>query len=107
MSASSPISLSQFLWIEHSPGQSHDLSARIMRKFGNLMPSLDDIFRYFWGVWKMMLGRKEGLDHLDVSAESFWSSFYAIAVALPPMFRSEERRVGKGRRSRETHYSHE
>ena len=36
------------------------------------MPSLDDIFRYFWGVWKMMLGRKEGLGYLDISAEGFW-----------------------------------
>lgn len=50
------------------------------------MPSLDDIFRYFWGVWKMMLGRKEGLTYLDISAEGFWSSFYAIAIALPPLF---------------------
>ncbi|MBB5703116.1 hypothetical protein FHS76_003012 [Ochrobactrum daejeonense] len=52
------------------------------------MPSLDDIFRYFWGVWKMMLGRKDGLDYLDISAEGFWSSFFAIAVALPPLFAS-------------------
>lgn len=52
------------------------------------MPSLDDIFRYFWGVWKMMLGRKEGLNYLDISAEGFWSSFFAIAVALPPLFAS-------------------
>ena len=52
------------------------------------MPSLDNIFRYFWGVWKMMLGRKEGLDYLDISAEDFWSSFYAIAIALPPLFAS-------------------
>ncbi len=52
------------------------------------MPSLDDIFRYFTGVWKMMLGRREGLDYLDVSAEDFWASFYAIAVALPPLFAS-------------------
>ena len=52
------------------------------------MPNLDNIFRYFWGVWKMMLGRKEGLDYLDISAEDFWSSFYAIAIALPPLFAS-------------------
>ncbi len=52
------------------------------------MPSLDDIFRYFSGVWKMMLGRKEGLNFLDISAEDFWASFYAIAVALPPLFAS-------------------
>lgn len=52
------------------------------------MPSLDDIFRYFNGVWRMMLGRRDGLDYLDISAEDFWSSFYAIVVALPPLFAS-------------------
>lgn len=52
------------------------------------MPSLDDIFRYFRGAWKMMLGRKDGLNFLDISAEDFWASFYAIAVALPPLFAS-------------------
>lgn len=52
------------------------------------MPSLDDIFRYFRGAWKMMLGRKDGLNFLDISAEDFWVSFYAIAVALPPLFAS-------------------
>lgn len=50
------------------------------------MPNLDSIFRYFQGVWKMMLGRKDGLDYLDISAEDFWASFYAIVVALPPLF---------------------
>ncbi|MBV2144163.1 hypothetical protein KUG47_11725 [Falsochrobactrum sp. TDYN1] len=49
------------------------------------MPSLDDIFRYFTGVWKMMLGRKDGLSYLDISAEDFWTSFSAILVALPPL----------------------
>jgi len=49
------------------------------------MPSLDDIFRYFTGIWKMMLGRKDGLAYLDISAEDFWTSFYAIIVALPPL----------------------
>ncbi|ENS71988.1 hypothetical protein [Brucella melitensis] len=52
------------------------------------MPSLDDIFRYFRGAWKMMLGRKDGLNFLDISAEDFWASFYAIAVALLPLFAS-------------------
>ena len=59
-----------------------------MRNIGEPMPSLDDIYRYFLGVWKMMLGRRDGLDYLDISAEGFWSSFFAIAVALPPLFAS-------------------
>ncbi|MFD1199220.1 hypothetical protein ACFQ3K_12980 [Brucella gallinifaecis] len=49
------------------------------------MPSLDNILRYFTGVWKMMLGRKDGLAYLDISAEDFWASFYAIIIALPPL----------------------
>jgi hypothetical protein len=45
------------------------------------MPNLDNIFRYFTGVWKMMLGRKDGLAYLDISAEDFWTSFYAAAAS--------------------------
>lgn len=49
------------------------------------MPSLEIIYRYLFGAWRMMLGKKDGLDHLDVSAEGFWQSFYAILVAIPPL----------------------
>jgi hypothetical protein len=35
------------------------------------------------GVWLMMLGRREGLALLDVSADGFWRSFQAILLALP------------------------
>jgi len=50
------------------------------------MPSLDDVFRYFTGVWRMMLGHKDGLNYLDISADDFWQSFNAILIALPPLF---------------------
>ncbi|MBK3745340.1 hypothetical protein G3A39_39915 [Paraburkholderia aspalathi] len=49
------------------------------------MPNIDDIYRYLYGAWRMMLGKKDGIDQLDISAEGFWQSFYAIAVALPPL----------------------
>lgn len=49
------------------------------------MPTLDDIHRYFHGVWRMMRGRPDGLALLDISAEGFWQSFYAMLVAVPPL----------------------
>ncbi|KXF78812.1 hypothetical protein ATN84_03335 [Paramesorhizobium deserti] len=50
------------------------------------MPTLDDIHRYLYGSWRMMRGRPDGLIHLDISAEGFWQSFYAMVVAIPPLF---------------------
>lgn len=47
------------------------------------MPSLQDIFHYLSGVWMLMTGRREGLNHLDLSADGFWNSFWAIIVAFP------------------------
>lgn len=52
------------------------------------MPDLDQIFRYFHGVWRMMLGHRDGIDALDVSAEGFWNSFFALVIALPPLLAS-------------------
>ena len=47
------------------------------------MPSLHDIFHYLAGVWQLMTGRRQGLNNLDLSADGFWNSFWAIAVAFP------------------------
>ncbi|WP_011579737.1 MULTISPECIES: hypothetical protein [Chelativorans] len=33
----------------------------------------------------MMMGRADGLKMLDLSADGFWNSFFAILVALPPL----------------------
>ncbi|RCS24797.1 hypothetical protein DUT91_04860 [Phyllobacterium salinisoli] len=52
------------------------------------MPTLDDIHRYLYGSWRMMRGKPDGLVHLDISAEGFWQSFYAMLVAVPPLFAS-------------------
>ena len=47
------------------------------------MPSLQDIFHYLSGVWMLMTGRREGMNKLDLSADGFWNSFWAIIVAFP------------------------
>lgn len=49
------------------------------------MPSVEDIQRYLTGAWRMMLGKTDGLRLLDLSADGFWNSFFAIVVALPPL----------------------
>ena len=33
----------------------------------------------------MMMGKADGLRMLDISVDGFWNSFFAIAVALPPL----------------------
>lgn len=50
------------------------------------MPPADDIQRALTGAWQMMTtGRQDGLRMLDLSADGFWNSFFAIVVALPPL----------------------
>lgn len=49
------------------------------------MPSGEEIQRYLTGVWHMMLGRADGLKLLDLSADGFWNSFFAMVVAVPPL----------------------
>lgn len=50
------------------------------------MPPGDDIQRYLFGAWRLMTGKRDGLKLLDLSADGFWNSFYAIVLALPVMF---------------------
>jgi len=49
------------------------------------MPSGDEIQQYLTGAWRMMLGKADGLRLLDLTADGFWNSFFAIVVALPAM----------------------
>ena len=49
------------------------------------MPSIEEIQQYLTGAWRMMLGKADGLRMLDISADGFWNSFFAIAVALPAL----------------------
>jgi len=49
------------------------------------MPSSENIQIYLTGVWRMMLGKADGLRLLDLTADGFWNSFFAIVVALPAL----------------------
>jgi hypothetical protein len=50
------------------------------------MLPLEDVQRYLTGAWRMMMGRSDGLHLLDISADGFWTSFFAIVIALPALF---------------------
>lgn len=45
-----------------------------------------EVQRGLKGAWRMMTGRADGLRMLDLSADGFWNSFYAMLLALPPLF---------------------
>jgi hypothetical protein len=49
------------------------------------MPSSDYIQQSLSGAARLMSGRKDGVRLLDISADGFWTSFFAIVVALPAM----------------------
>ncbi len=49
------------------------------------MPSAEDTQHQLHGAWRMMWGARDGLRMLDLSADGFWNSFFAIVVALPAM----------------------
>ena len=48
-------------------------------------PSLAEVLQYFAGSAQLMAGKAEGLRRLDLSADGFWSSFFAMVVAAPPL----------------------
>ena len=37
------------------------------------------------GAWRLMLGKVDGLRLLDLSADGFWNSFFAIVIAAPAL----------------------
>lgn len=49
------------------------------------MPSIEEIQQYLTGAWRMMTGKPDGIRLLDISADGFWNSFFAIVVALPAL----------------------
>ncbi len=49
------------------------------------MSSGAEIHQYMAGAWRLMLGRADGLDRLDLSADGFWNSFFAMVVSLPAL----------------------
>lgn len=50
------------------------------------MISLDEVQAGLAGGWRLMMGKPDGLRALDLSADGFWNSFFAMLVALPPLF---------------------
>ncbi len=49
------------------------------------MPSADYVQQSLSGAARLMAGKKDGLRFLDISADGFWTSFFAIVIALPAM----------------------
>ncbi len=49
------------------------------------MLSADETSSSLNGAWRLMLGKADGLRLLDLSADGFWNSFFAIVVAAPAM----------------------
>ncbi|MBL8583904.1 MAG: transporter [Rhizobiaceae bacterium] len=37
------------------------------------------------GAWRMMMGKADGIRLLDLTADGFWNSFYAILLAMPAL----------------------
>ncbi len=49
------------------------------------MLAAEDVQRYLSGAWRLMLGKADGLRLLDLTADGFWNSFFAIVVAAPAL----------------------
>ena len=49
------------------------------------MLSADETHASLIGAWRLMLGKTDGLRLLDLSADGFWNSFFAIVVAAPAL----------------------
>ncbi|MEP6564923.1 MAG: transporter [Mesorhizobium sp.] len=49
------------------------------------MLSADETYASLTGAWRLMLGKADGLRLLDLSADGFWNSFFAIVVAMPAL----------------------
>ena len=49
------------------------------------MLSADETQASLTGAWRLMLGKADGLRLLDISADGFWNSFFAIVVAFPAL----------------------
>jgi hypothetical protein len=49
------------------------------------MPTGDYVQNALTASWRMMWGRRDAIRMHDLSADGFWTSFFAILVALPPL----------------------
>jgi hypothetical protein len=44
-----------------------------------------EIQRGLTGAWRLMTGKADGMQLLDLSADGFWNSFFAIVIAVPAL----------------------
>jgi hypothetical protein len=49
------------------------------------MPSGDYVQNALTASWRMMWGRHDAVRMHDITADGFWTSFFAIVIALPPL----------------------
>ncbi|MGO4832045.1 transporter [Rhizobiaceae sp. 2RAB30] len=49
------------------------------------MLATSEIQNSLFGAWRLMMGKADGLRLLDLSADGFWNSFFAMIVALPAL----------------------
>jgi hypothetical protein len=49
------------------------------------MLSGDETYASLAGAWRLMFGKSDGLRLLNLSADGFWNSFFAIVVAAPAL----------------------
>lgn len=49
------------------------------------MLSADEVQTSLAGAWQLMMGKADGLRLLDLSADGFWNSFFALVVAAPAL----------------------
>lgn len=45
----------------------------------------EEIQKNLSGAWRLMLGKPDGLRLLDLTADGFWNSFFAILIAAPAL----------------------
>jgi len=50
------------------------------------MISIDYAFRHIEAVMRLIVGRDDAFEQMDISADGFWRSFGAIAFSLPAFF---------------------
>jgi hypothetical protein len=50
-----------------------------------MLVSPDETQASLTGAWRLMLGKADGLRLLNLSADGFWNSFFAMVIAVPAL----------------------
>ncbi len=50
-----------------------------------MLVTADETQASLTGAWRLMLGKADGLRLLNLTADGFWNSFYAIVIAVPAL----------------------